>query len=89
MATLALGDGAAALAAGLWAGRAAPLGHARPWHGRTARTQPLRSPASLPPAQDSSSDQMSGERSLRAIAQEVYSQPSAHPVEAIQNNVGA
>ena len=32
---------------------------------------------------------MSGERSLRAIAQEVYSQPSAHPVEAIQNNVGA
>jgi proteasome maturation protein len=29
---------------------------------------------------------MSGERSLRAVAQEVYSQPSAHPVEAIQNN---
>ena len=27
-----------------------------------------------------------GERSLRAVAHDVYSQPTAHPVEAIQNN---
>ena len=30
-----------------------------------------------------------GERSLRAVAHEVYREPIAHPVEAIQNNVRA
>ena len=29
----------------------------------------------------------STERSLRAVAHDVYSQPTSHPVEAIQNNV--